>query len=46
VPHRVLGGVDFFYDYFNTSFLFGENVAPLDLFAPVYGSPVVKGPVV
>ncbi len=46
VAHRVLAGVDVFYDYFNNVFYFGEDVAPLDLFAPVYGSPVAKGPVV
>ena len=46
VSHRVLGGVDVFYDYFNNQFYFGEDVGPLDLFAPVYGSPVAKGAVV
>ena len=46
VSHRVLGGVDVFYDYFNNQFYFGQDVGPLDLFAPVYGSPVAKGAVV
>jgi iron complex outermembrane receptor protein len=46
VSHRVLGGVDVFYDYFNNQFYFGDDVGPLDLFAPVYGSPVAKGAVV
>ena len=46
VAHRVLAGVDVFYDYFNNQFYFGQDVGPLDLFAPVYGGPVAKGPVV
>lgn len=40
VAHRVLGGVDVFWDRFADRFYFTPNVAPLDVFDPVYGSPV------
>jgi iron complex outermembrane recepter protein len=40
VSHRVLGGVDYFWDRFADRFYFTPNVAPLDVFNPVYGSPV------
>ena len=40
VKHRVLGGVDVFWDRFADRFYFTGNVAPIDVFNPVYGSPV------
>jgi iron complex outermembrane receptor protein len=40
VSHRMLGGVDVFWDRFADRFYFTPNVAPLDVFNPVYGSPV------
>ena len=39
VAHRVLSGVDFFWDHFSDHFYFNEDVGPLDIFEPVYGSP-------
>jgi len=40
LAHRVLSGVDVFWDRFADRFYFTPNVAPLDVFNPVYGSPV------
>jgi iron complex outermembrane receptor protein len=40
ITHRLLGGVDFFWDKFADRFYFVPDIDPIDVFDPVYGAPV------